>query len=112
MYFTLRLCLFKLPNGHIFRGKDRLVKRVTKKAIETLKKDYEREEANMLYLRHPYLTMEQSSGHAKALNKHEAWRNKFIVAANQQFSKHRTLEDELSHLKVSENWEFEAGSHI
>lgn len=51
------VCLFKKTvNGHIFRGKDRLVKRVSKKAMDTLVKEYERQEANMLLLRHPYLS--------------------------------------------------------
>lgn len=51
------VCLFKKSvNGHIFRGKDRLVKRVSKNAMDTLVKEYERQEANMLLLRHPYLT--------------------------------------------------------
>lgn len=57
-------------------------------------------------------SQEQSSGHAKALKKQEKWRNKFLIAAKEKFSKHRTLEDELSHLKVNENWEFEAGSRV
>lgn len=51
------ICLFKRSvNGHIFRGKDRLVKPVSKNAMETLVKEYERQEKNMLLLRHPYLT--------------------------------------------------------
>lgn len=56
MHLTL-MCLFKKSvNGHIFRGKDRLVKRVSKNAMETLRNEYERQERNMLLLRHPYLT--------------------------------------------------------
>lgn len=45
-----------LPNGHIFRGKDRLVKKVEPKHLRGLQRDLEIEEQNMLYLRHPYLT--------------------------------------------------------
>lgn len=51
------VCLFKKSvNGHIFRGKDRLVKRVSKIAMQTLRNEYDRQEACMLLLRHPYLT--------------------------------------------------------
>lgn len=45
-----------LPNGHIFRGKDRLVKRVEPKHLRQLEQDFTVEEQNMFYLRHPYLT--------------------------------------------------------
>lgn len=52
------MCMFKKTvNGHIFRGKDRLVKRVSKKAMERLRIEYDLMEQNMLYLRHPYLTI-------------------------------------------------------
>ncbi|KAL1138770.1 hypothetical protein AAG570_008832 [Ranatra chinensis] len=101
----------KLPNGHLFRGKRRLVKRVSHRAIETLKKDMQREEQNLFYLRHPYLTREQSAGHSKALNKHQKWVNQFITAANDKFSKHKTLRDELEHLKIGEDWDFKAGAY-
>lgn len=51
------ICLFKKSvNGHIFRGKDRLVKRVSQRAMDTLRKEYDRQEKNMILLRHPYLT--------------------------------------------------------
>lgn len=43
--------------GHIFRGKRRLVKRVSIRAMETLKREFERQEKIMLLLRHPYLTV-------------------------------------------------------
>lgn len=56
MRISQMLLRFKLPNGHIFRGKYRLVKPVSNRSLETLRKDYEREEQNMFYLRHPYLT--------------------------------------------------------
>lgn len=46
----------RLPNGHIFRGKDRLVKKVEPKHIRSLQQDFAVEEQNMFYLRHPYLT--------------------------------------------------------
>lgn len=46
----------KSVNGHIFRGKYRLVKRVSLQAMNTLQKEYEIQERNMLLLRHPFLT--------------------------------------------------------
>nr|BAN20481.1 conserved hypothetical protein [Riptortus pedestris] len=110
MRLTLPMFLFKLPNGHIFRGKNRLVKPVSKKAVETLKKDLALEERNMFYLRHPYLTKEQSSGHSKHLQKHEKWLAQFKIERNEKFEKHRRLQDELSHLKTKEDWDFSAGS--
>lgn len=51
------MCLFKKSvNGHIFRGKYRLVKPVSPKSMNTLRKEYEIQENNMLLLRHPYLS--------------------------------------------------------
>lgn len=55
----LSLVLFRrnrLPNGHIHRGKDRLIKRVEPVHLRKLQEDFAIEEKNMLYLRHPYLT--------------------------------------------------------
>lgn len=46
----------RLPNGHLFRGKDRLVKQVEPKHLRTLRQEFEVEEKNMFYLRFPYLT--------------------------------------------------------
>lgn len=55
----LTLILFRrnrLPNGSLFRGKDRLVKKVEPVHLRRLQEDFAVEEKNMLYLRHPYLT--------------------------------------------------------
>lgn len=57
MRLTLINLFKRTVPGHIFRGKDRLVKKVTKKVMNQLTLDYERTEENMLYLRHPYLTL-------------------------------------------------------
>lgn len=46
----------RLPNGHLFRGKDRLVKQVETKHLNKIKQNFAIEEQNMLYLRFPYLT--------------------------------------------------------
>lgn len=55
----LTLVLFRrnrLPNGHLFRGKDRLVKKVEPVHLRRLEEEFGVEEKNMLYLRYPYLT--------------------------------------------------------
>lgn len=45
-----------LPNGHLFKGKDRLVRKVLPVDLRRLQDRFEIEEKNMFYLRHPYLT--------------------------------------------------------
>ncbi|XP_055904190.1 ribosomal protein 63, mitochondrial [Eupeodes corollae] len=92
--------------GHIFRGKRRLVKPVSKKAMETLTREYDRQEAIMLLLRNPYLTQEESSGHAKVFAKRETLVRKWQDAqALSKMKPHITLEDRLNHLKVKEVWD-------
>lgn len=55
---------------------------------------------------------EQSAGHAKHLQKKETRLRQYRIERNEKFSKHKTLKNELSHLKVKEQWEFTAGSVI
>lgn len=51
------LCRYRNnPKGNIFTGKYRLVKKVTFEDIQKLRDQFEIEEQNMFYLRHPYLT--------------------------------------------------------
>lgn len=57
MRLTDLLFFKKSVNGYIFRGKNRLVKPVSKRSVKTLHKEYEMQERNMLLLRHPYLTV-------------------------------------------------------
>ncbi|XP_019876776.1 uncharacterized protein LOC109604687 [Aethina tumida] len=94
----------KMPNGHIFRGKNRLYKQVTKADVQKLKNEFEIEEKNMFLLRHSYLTKEQSFGHAKALGKNE---QNFInlITKNKEFKDNVTLESRLAHLRVREPWD-------
>lgn len=75
--------------------------------IFQFKQDLEREEANMLILRHPYLTVEQSNGHMSHL-KQEKIANlmtKFKEDANAKFNRKVTIMDRLGHLKVTEAWD-------
>ncbi|CAH1118514.1 unnamed protein product [Phaedon cochleariae] len=93
-----------LPNGHIYRGKNRIVKEVTIDDLQKLKTLFEIEEQNMFYLRHAFLTPEQSSGHGRALGKNEA---NFIKTKTKQkpFYDNVTIESRLAHLRVNEGWE-------
>lgn len=56
MRLAIALLRKKMPNGHIYRGKYRIVPPTTGKHIAQKRIDYEIEEKNMLYLRHPFLT--------------------------------------------------------
>lgn len=90
-----------------FRGKYGKQKPVTMKDITDFKNDLEREEKNMLILRHPYLTSAQSHGHMTEF-KAERWnatRNAWLEALNEKFNKKITIADRLRHLTVNERWD-------
>ncbi|XP_050499212.1 ribosomal protein 63, mitochondrial [Diabrotica virgifera virgifera] len=93
-----------MPNGNIYTGKHRIWKQPTIKDVLKLKIELEEEEKNMHYLRHPYLTLEQSSGHARALGKNEA---NYIKTKTKQkpFYEKVTIESRLAHLRVKEGWD-------
>ncbi|XP_046739016.1 ribosomal protein 63, mitochondrial [Diprion similis] len=103
MRLTTALFRFKHPNGHMYHGKYRLVKAVTNESFRALRWDYEIEEQNMLLLRYPYLTVEQSSGHMKDLRADPV--SKWNKEKSEKFSKITTLEDRLMHLKVRDTWD-------
>ncbi|XP_050082195.1 ribosomal protein 63, mitochondrial [Anopheles aquasalis] len=94
----------KSVNGHIFRGKHRLVKRVTPRSTASLIREYEQTEANMKLLLYPYLTREQSSGHAKELGKKDQivarWREEQL-----KMKPHVTIAERLAHLEVKNVWD-------
>ncbi|XP_001606403.1 ribosomal protein 63, mitochondrial [Nasonia vitripennis] len=97
----------KKPHGFKYRGKNRVVKEIKPKELNQLKIDYERTDQNMLYLRHPYLTVEQSHGHMKDFKMAEMqtfWDN-INKPKNERFSQHVTLPERLIHLKVTNAWE-------
>ncbi|KAJ9598304.1 hypothetical protein L9F63_010982 [Diploptera punctata] len=104
MRLTLFLLSRKGPNGHIFRGKNRLVRPVTNADCHKLKREYEVEEKNMFYLRHPYITIEQSKGHARALGKKEAWLDNFRKIRT-PVKGPVTLEQLYGHLGHNKSWE-------
>lgn len=82
-------------------------KKPTLRDIFQFKRDLEREEANMLILRHPYLTTEQSNGHMSHLKQEKIINlmTKFREDANAKFNRKVTIMDRLGHLKVSESWD-------
>ncbi|KAH8321164.1 large ribosomal subunit protein mL63 [Drosophila bipectinata] len=106
MQLTLINFFKKTVPGHIFRGKRRLVKPVSKKAMDTLTREYERQEQVMLLLRHPYLTLEQSSGHAKELQKRDKLVAKWTAEQTiRKMKPHVTIEERLNQLKIKEAWD-------
>lgn len=71
-----------------------------------MKQDFEREEQNMLILRHPYLTVEQSHGHMKELeNRTEKFFKIIMEEKRNKFQKEITIAERLSHLRVTEAWD-------
>uniref|UniRef100_A0A146L8R5 Ribosomal protein 63, mitochondrial n=3 Tax=Lygus hesperus TaxID=30085 RepID=A0A146L8R5_LYGHE len=108
MRLTWALFLYKRPKGHLFRGKYRFVKRVSKDAMDTLKYEFQQEEQNMFYLRHPYLNQEETKC-LKEIEKVPFWGVEKWNERNSIFEKRRTLADELSHLKVTQDWDFKGG---
>ncbi|KPJ05229.1 hypothetical protein RR46_01984 [Papilio xuthus] len=104
----LSLILFRrnrLPNGHIFRGKDRLVKRVEPRHLRRLQENFAIEEQNMFYLRFPYLTEAESAGHVKAMGKVEERKRACRDKNLKIFKEDVTLYERLKHLRVKESWD-------
>lgn len=86
--------------------KYRKVKKPTLQDLFKLKHDFEREEQNMLILRHPYLTVEQSRGHMKELeNRREKFFKLIMEERHKKFQKEITIAERLSHLRVTEAWD-------
>nr|CAI5868565.1 unnamed protein product [Callosobruchus analis] len=94
----------KMPNGNIYTGKHRIVKQPTIKDLQNLRNQFEIEEQNMFLLRHPYLSPEQSYGHARALGKNEANLIKTLTKPK-PYKEHVTVESRLAHLRVKEAWD-------
>ncbi|KAG5318478.1 RT63 protein, partial [Pseudoatta argentina] len=109
----MRLGLALLAN-HIntipyrFRGKYRKVKKPSMHDLLKMKKDFEREEQNMLILRHPYLTVEQSQGHMKDMypkSRKQNFLEKVLAENRQKFQKEITIAERLCHMRVTEAWD-------
>lgn len=71
-----------------------------------MKMDFEREERNMLILRHPYLTVEQSVGHGKAVrDRVKEFKEQKQEEIRQKFIRQVTFADRLCHLGYGETWD-------
>jgi len=72
-----------------------------------MRNDFEREERNMLILRHPYITLEQSQNHTGETK--ESRKEKFLAQVyeehRQKFQKEVTIAERLCHLRVTEAWD-------
>ncbi|XP_078037928.1 uncharacterized protein LOC144470528 [Augochlora pura] len=95
----------KIP--YRFRGKHRKEVAPTFKEILDYRNDIIREEQNMLLLKHPYLTREQSQGHMRKIKRE---RYKKVVAENIEeknlkFNKRITIVDRLRYYMHNEAWE-------
>ncbi|XP_044261518.1 uncharacterized protein LOC123009348 [Tribolium madens] len=99
------LCRRKhMPPGNIWIGKHRLSRPVTIRDVQKLRNEFEIEEKNMFYLRHSYLTPEQSYGHAIALGKREANYIK-LITSKKDYKDNITIESVLGHLRHKEAWD-------
>ncbi|XP_058797479.1 large ribosomal subunit protein mL63 [Phymastichus coffea] len=105
MRLTAFLAFGKKPIGFKYRGKNRVVKEIKPYELKALRKDYERTEMNMMWLRHPYLTVEQSYGHMSHFNRTKEFFIECARLRNEKFAKHVTIAERLEHLKVSEKWD-------
>lgn len=76
-----------------------------------LRKDFDEEERNMLFLRHPYLTVEESAGHMDAYEKEQEQKNPELNYSfrleriKKNFRRTITLNDRMIWLRRTENWE-------
>lgn len=72
-----------------------------------LRDDLEREEENMLLLRHPYLTIEQEFGHMKHLReeKFEELKYRRLLYRVRHFNKKTYIVDRLKCLMTADAWE-------
>ena len=87
--------------------KHRIEKKPSLKDIVQFKKDLEREEQNMLLLRHPYITQEQSYCHMSDFKEEKLAniRRQRQEEKNLKFNKSITIADRLNHLKITEVWD-------
>ncbi|ENN80647.1 uncharacterized protein LOC109533418 [Dendroctonus ponderosae] len=93
-----------MPPGHIWRGKHRLYKEVTSMHLSQLKDNLATEEKNMFYLRHAFITPEQSAGHARALGKNQMNYVK-TMTKRKEYYENVSIESRLGHLRVNEGWD-------
>merc|ERR1712183_28650 len=92
----------KTAPGNIYIGKHRKWPKVTELALNNKIKWLKLEEQNMLYLRHPYLTLDQSWGHANELGKAEAFhREQYLLRMSEKTKPDVTLEERYDTLRTT-----------
>ncbi|EFN71796.1 hypothetical protein EAG_07547 [Camponotus floridanus] len=91
----------KLP--YRFRGKYRKVKKPSLDDLFKMKQDFQREEQNMMILRHPYLTISQERCSKKT--KENGFLKKVTEYKRSKFEKEITIADHLAHLRITEAWD-------
>ncbi|KAH0539228.1 uncharacterized protein LOC123258612 [Cotesia glomerata] len=107
MHLTAFLMLSKrkAPHGIKYRGKNRVVPKPKMEHLFMLRHRLERDEENMLILRHPYLTSEQSRNYMKDLKVPVPLSIVGNRKRNELFNKHFSWVDQLAHLRVRDAWE-------
>ncbi|XP_064097080.1 large ribosomal subunit protein mL63-like [Macrobrachium nipponense] len=92
--------------GHMYRGKHRKRPYATEEAIAARIKFLKMEEQNMFYLRHPYLTLEQSWGHSQELGKQKAFiREMHLMKLNRNAKPSVTIEERYDMLRNNDVWD-------
>jgi len=95
-----------MPNGNIWLGKHRLAHHIYPDNVQRMVKRLEIEDNNLLLLRHPYLSLDQERGHAKALGKNDNWvENKKLEAVASRMHRSVRLEDKFDNLLNSNSWD-------
>nr|XP_012218061.1 PREDICTED: ribosomal protein 63, mitochondrial [Linepithema humile] len=102
---SVLFAITKIP--YRFRGKYRKVKKPTLQDLFNMKHDFEREERNMLILRHPYITLQQSHGHTGETkqSRKDKFLTKIYAEHRQKFQKEITIAERLCHMRVTEAWD-------
>ncbi|XP_066144608.1 large ribosomal subunit protein mL63 [Euwallacea fornicatus] len=90
--------------GHLWKGKKRRYAEVTNMHLAHLREQLEIEEKNMFYLRHAFLSPEQSFGHGRALGKNEENYVKTITKRNPYYD-NVSIKSRLAHLRHGEKWD-------
>nr|XP_031832269.1 uncharacterized protein LOC116426838 [Nomia melanderi] len=100
-----KIYVHKIP--YRFRGKHRKEKEPSYYDMMCFKRDLDREERNMLLLRHPYLTIEQSHGHMKEFKRarFEKVLKDQQEEKNSRFNRRITTKDRLNYYVQNEAWD-------
>lgn len=87
----------------LYYRKYRIVKKPSLHDLLKMKLDFEREEQNMLILRHPYLTIAQERSQKRT--KGNEFLKKVVEYRRKKFEKEITIADHLAHLRITEAWD-------